>query len=212
MPGDADAVIRDEAELRERYRPASPAVLHKARPVVDPKAAEFIAACPFVVLATTSASGTDASPRGGPPGFVKVLDEHRVAFADLSGNNRLDSYANVVADGHVGMLFLVPGTGETLRINGRATISTDEAVRERTAIDGVTPKVAMVVEVDEVFIHCAKALRRSGLWDPSSWGSTASPTGAEIIVDQFQLDMDPKDIESGLEADYAATLWVEGGE
>jgi AspT/YidE/YbjL antiporter-like protein len=107
----------------------------RQRPKIDPKAAGFVAAAPFMVLATTSASGTDASPRGGPPGFVTVLDEHRLAFGDLSGNNRLDSYSNIVEHPQVGLLFLVAGVGETLRVNGRASITTDPAVLERTAIN-----------------------------------------------------------------------------
>lgn len=205
-------VIGDATALRDRYRPAHQAVLDKARSRIDPKAAGFVAAAPFMVLATTSPSGTDASPRGGPPGFVTVLDEHRLAFGDLSGNNRLDSYSNIVEHPQVGLLFLVPGVGETLRVNGRASITTDPAVLERTAIDGVRPKVAVVVAVDECFIHCAKALRRSGIWDPDTWSPDSTrPSAAEVIVDQFQLDIDPSIIESELEADYLATLWVEGG-
>ncbi|MDY7102105.1 MAG: MSMEG_1061 family FMN-dependent PPOX-type flavoprotein [Actinomycetota bacterium] len=212
-PNGQDHLIGDEAALRDRYRPASKAVLEKSRPKIDPKAAGFIAASPFVVLATTSDSGTDASPRGGPPGFVKVLDEHHLAFGDLSGNNRLDSYANVVTHDRVGLLFLVPNVGETLRVNGRARVTTDPAVLERTQIDdGRTPKVALVVEVDECFIHCAKALRRSSLWEPGTWAPAgSSPSAAEVITDQFQLDIDPKVIETDLEADYEATLWEQGG-
>ena len=109
-------------------------------------------------------------------GFVKLIGPHHVAFADLSGNNRLDSYGNIVEHPHVGMLFLVPGVGETLRINGRAAITTDPEVLAATAIDGVQPKVAVLVEVDECYIHCAKALRRSGVWDPATWLSPEDRT------------------------------------
>jgi PPOX class probable FMN-dependent enzyme len=187
-------------------------VVAKTRPQIDPAAAAFLATSPLMVLATTSASGTDASPRGGPPGFVTALEAHRVAFADLSGNNRLDSYGNIVEHPQVGMLFLVPGVGETLRINGRASITTEPEILEATAIDGVRPKVAVVVEVEECYIHCAKALRRSGVWDPGSWLSAeARTTAAEVIVGQFDLDIDPAVIEENLEVDYEATLWVEGG-
>jgi PPOX class probable FMN-dependent enzyme len=187
-------------------------VLEKARPKIDPVAADFVAACPLVVLATTSSRGTDASPRGGPPGFVKVLDDRHLAFGDLSGNNRLDSYSNIVEHPLVGILFLVPGVDETLRVNGRATVTTEPDLVERTAIDGVRPKVAVVIEVEECYIHCAKALRRSGVWQPSTWtADDARPTAAEVIVDQFALDLDPSVIEDGLEADYQETLWREGG-
>ena len=209
---DSAHLICDESALRDRYRPPHQAVVDKSRPKIDAEAARFVAASPFVVLATTSPSGTDASPRGGPRGFVTVLDEHHVAFGDLSGNNRLDSYSNLVEHPQVGMLFVVPGVGETLRINGRASIVTDPDVLERTAIDGVHPKVAIVVAVDECFIHCAKALRRSGLWDPDSWEpATTRPSAAEVIIDQFQLDVDPAVVEADLEADYQATLWRAGG-
>ena len=205
-------VVADEAGLREHYRQPHPAVAAKARPPVDPAAAAFLATSPLMVLATTSATGTDASPRGGPPGFVAVIDADHVAFADLSGNNRLDSYGNIVEHPHVGLLFLVPGVGETLRINGRASITTDPAVLAATAIDGVQPKVAVLVEVDECFIHCAKALRRSGVWDPATWLSPDDRTSAaEVIVDQFQLDITPEAIEADLEAGYVETMWLEGG-
>jgi uncharacterized protein len=213
MPDDAPhEALCDEAALRERYRPPTEVVLEKARPRVDPSAAAFVAASPLMVLASSSASGTDASPRGGPPGFVKVLDAGRLAFGDLSGNNRLDSYANIVEHPEVGILFLVPGMGETLRVNGRARVTTDPSVLERTAIDGVHPKVAVVVEVDECFIHCAKALRRSGVWEPETWlPADDRPSAGQIFTDQFQLDVEPAAIDAELEAGYQATMWVEGG-
>jgi uncharacterized protein len=204
--------LRDEAALRERYRSPSELVLEKNRPRIDPEAARFVAASPLVVLATSSGSGTDASPRGGPPGFVKVLDHEHLAFADLSGNNRLDSYTNIVEHPAVGLLFLVPGSDETLRVNGRAHVTTDPAVLDRTTGDGVRPKVAVVVDVEECFIHCGKAVRRSGIWEPGTWvPAEERPSAAEIITDQFRLDVDPAVIEADLEADYRATLWREGG-
>lgn len=209
---DATYQVGDEAALRERYRPPAKVVLEKARPRIDPLAAGFVAASPLMVLATSSASGSDASPRGGPPGFVKVLDDGHLAFADLSGNNRLDSYANIVERPEVGILFLIPGTDETLRVNGRARVTTDPSVLERTAIDGVRPKVAVVVDVDECFIHCAKALRRSGVWDPDTWiPPEERPSAAKIFTEQFQLDVDPAEVEADLEAGYQATMWREGG-
>lgn len=204
--------ISDEADLREHYRAPHPAIVDKARPKIDPKAAEFVAASPLLVLATMSSKGADASPRGGPPGFVSVLDEHHVAFADLAGNNRLDSFVNITEDPRVGMLLLVPGVGETLRINGRATVTTDDDVLAATAVDGVRPKVAVVVDVDECYIHCAKALRRSGVWEPATWlPPDARTTAAAVIVDQYQLDVDPAVVEADLEEAYQATLWLEGG-
>lgn len=209
---DGTRAICDEAGLRDRYRPAHPAILAKVRPRVDPKAAEFVAASPFVVLASTSSTGTDASPRGGPPGFVKVLDPERVGFGDLAGNNRLDTYANIVDRAEVGMLFLVPGVEETLRINGRASVTDDPGLCARVAIDGVQPKVAVIVDVDECYIHCAKALRRAGLWEPLTWVTAADrPSAAEVIVDQYQLDVEASVVEADLELGYRETIWTEGG-
>lgn len=197
--------------LRERYRDPAPAVVAKNRPKVDPAAADFIALSPLVIVATTSATGTDASPRGGPAGFVKLLDETHVAFADLAGNNRLDSYTNIVDHPQIGLLFLIPGTDDTLRLNGTATI-TEPSVLERTAIDGTRPKVAVVVEVEECFVHCAKAIRRSAVWDTTTWpAAEAAPTAGQVIVDQFSLDADPATIDEQLEAGYRETLWAEGG-
>jgi PPOX class probable FMN-dependent enzyme len=212
MPNMTAPEIADVADLRSRYREPTPAVLHKARPVVDPAAADLIAASPFVVVATTSDGGTDASPRGGPPGFVVTLDEHTIAFGDLAGNNRLDSYANIVEHPAVGLLFLVPGLEETLRVNGQARITTDPAVLDRTAVDGRRPKVAVVVDVDECYIHCGKAVRRSGIWDSSTWpAEDERPTAGEVIVSQFSLEVDPALIDADLDAGYRETLWEQGG-
>jgi PPOX class probable FMN-dependent enzyme len=205
--------ISDVDDLRSRYHDPMPAVVHKARPVIDPAAAELIALTPLIVIATSSDSGADSSPRGGPPGFVVTLDEHTLAFGDLAGNNRLDSYANIVEHPAVGLLFLVPGLEETLRVNGRARITTDPDVLDRTTVDGRRPKLAMVVDVEECYIHCGKALRRSGLWDPTTWPATDQrPTAGEVIVDQFSLDMDPGTIDADLEVGYRETLWENGGE
>lgn len=215
MADDATAthLLTDRAALRSRYREPQPAVAAKALPTIDEGSASFIACSPFFVLATTSHEGADASPRGGPPGFVAVLDPTRIAFGDLAGNNRLDSYTNIVEDGEVGLLFLVPGRGETLRVNGRASVTTDPDVLEATRIDGTRPKVAVVVDVEQCYIHCAKALRRSGLWEPDRWlPLDQTPTAGEVIVKAWDLDLDPGLIDADLEQSYEATLWVEGGE
>lgn len=207
--------ISDIDALRTVYRPPTAAVANKAVPTVDPTSARFVAAAPFFVLATTDGNGTDASPRGGPPGFVKVLEGGtRLAFADLNGNNRLDSYENLLHDPQVGLIFLVPGSDETVRVNGAATLSTEPDILAATAIDGRTPKVAVVVDVHECFIHCAKAVRRAALWDTSTWPSesTEVPTAGEIINDQHALGADPADITAGLEANYRDTMWELGGE
>lgn len=208
----SDHDLTDRAALRAVYRDPHPLVADKQKPVIDAASAAFIAASPFFVLATTSAAGTDASPRGGPPGFVTVLDPTHLAFGDLAGNNLLDSYTNIVEDGSVGLLFLVPGRTETVRVNGRASITTDPAVLDRTPLDGLRPKVAVVVEVEQCFIHCAKAFRRSALWEPDTWlPIDQTPSAGEVLASAYGIDVDPTLIDAQLDADADATLWVEGG-
>lgn len=204
--------VADPAALRELYRQPHQLVLDKVVDRVDAAARLFVAASPFVVVATTGPRGTDASPRGGPPGFVAVLDEHRIALGDLAGNNRLDTFGNVLHEPAVGLIFLVPGVGETLRVNGRATLTTDPEVLDRTTIDGRRPKVAMGIDVEACFIHCAKAFRRSGLWDPASWPALEDrPSAACVLKDHLALEVAPDQIEADLEHAYRTTLWEAGG-
>ena len=208
--------IDDEGALRSLYRPAHQAVLDKHIDHIDAGAASFLAATTLIVVATHGPNGADASPRGGPPGFVHVLGPDRIAFADLAGNNRLDTYANVTASpgsAEVGLLGVVPGLEETIRINGRAHVTVDAGVRSRTAIDGRTPKVAVVIDVDECYIHCGQALRRAGLWDQASWpGREDRPSPAAILRDHLSLDVEPAVIAADLETGYRATLWEHGGQ
>ena len=212
-PGGVSENTVDGTRLRELYRDPLPIVLQKSVPRVDEAAAEIIAASPLFVFATTSAEGTDASPRGGPPGFVRVLDEGRIGFGDLSGNNRLDSYENLLANPEVGLLFIVPGMEETLRVNGTASLSTDPDVLDRTTIDDRRPKLAVVIDVRECFVHCAKALRRSAVWDPATWPEKEERGWpAKALKTALDLDVDPQLIEDGLEAGYEATLWEPGGD
>lgn len=209
--------IADETALGEHYRAPHDAVRNKHIDHVDGGVAEFLAATTLIVLATVGDDGADASPRGGPPGFVQVLDPRRVAFADLAGNNRLDSYRNIASGPGgarpVGILGIVPGLEETLRLNGRATLSIDLDVRRRVAIDERVPKVACIVEVDECYIHCGKALRRAGVWTPDAWPEAVErPSPAAILRDHLDLDVEPQLIADDLEAGYRATLWEHGGQ
>jgi PPOX class probable FMN-dependent enzyme len=205
--------ITDVDALRALYREPHELVLRKQIDHIDAAARAFIAASPFAVLATASDEGTDASPRGGPTGFVAVLDDNRLALGDLAGNNRLDTHTNLLAQPRVGMLFLVPGVDETLRVNGRACLTTDPAVLAAVAIDGRVPKVAVGIDVQECFIHCAKAFRRSRLWDASSWpGPDEQPSAACALRDHLGLDVEPEVIVADLEAGYAATMWEPGAD
>lgn len=147
----------------------------KERPLIDKDCAAFIAASPFAVLASADEDGRcDASPRGGPPGFASVLDPHRLAIPDYTGNRRQDSDRNVLANPYVGLVFFVPGVKETLRVNGRAALCTDPELLAALATGGQPPKLALVIEVETAFIHCGKALHRSELWNPSSWPEDVS--------------------------------------
>jgi uncharacterized protein len=208
-----DQTIADVDELREHYAQPFPAVKLKQIDHVDEGARGFIARSPFAVLATRGPAGLDASPRGGRPGFVTVLDERRIAFGDLSGNRRLDSFENILADPQVGLLMIVPGVSETLRVNGRASLTTDPEVLDRCLIDGTRPGVALGIDVDEVFLHCAKAFRRSSLWEPDTWPAKEDrPSAGAIFKAHLNLDVPAELIDADLEDGYQASMWLVGGE
>jgi len=174
--------------LRQLYGPASERALKKEMPSLDTHAARFIELSPFVVLASSDADGQmDASPRGGEPGFVKVLDAQTVLIPDSPGNNRLDTLENIVSTGRLGLLFMVPGFDETLRINGQAVLSTDPADLALCVDARRTPKMVIRVTVDSVYLHCAKALMRSQLWDASRHPERNKlPHMGEMLRDQIQ--------------------------
>ncbi len=209
-----DAVVTTESELRELYRMPGNTV-DKVLGSLDDHARRFIAAAPFVLVGTTSPDGTgDVSPKGGPAGFAVVLDDHRLVIPDLAGNNLLDSITNIVAGSGIGLLFLVPGVDETLRVNGRACITTDPAMLDACAVKDRRPKAAIGVTVTQQYMHCAKALRRSELWNPQTWPDTSTlPTLGRILRDQIPAlrDAAVEQIDESLEANYNATLWEPGG-
>lgn len=207
----SDAIV-DVEGLSALYREPHELVLRKQIDHVDAAARAFVEASPFVVMATSGPSGTDASPRGGPPGFVAVLDPHHLAIGDLAGNNRLDTHTNLVQHPQVGLLFLVPGVEETLRVNGRVTLTTDPAVLDAVAVDDRRPPLAIGIDVEECFIHCAKAFRRSRLWETESWPTAGDrPSAACALRDHVGLDAEPDVIAADLEHGYRATLWEPGG-
>ena len=204
--------VADLTELRRIYRQPSKLVAGKNVPTIDDESARFLAMSPLCVLATHGPGGTDASPRGGPPGFARVLDGGtRLAFGDLAGNNRLDSYTNFLDNPQVGLIFFVPGNDHTVRVNGTASLTTDPDVCAATAVGERVPKTAVVVDVDECFLHCGKALIRAGLWDTSTWPDGKVPTAGEILAAQHELQAEPSAIDQDLEAGYEATLWSDAG-
>ena len=171
-------------QLAELYEPATERAWAKDIGMLDEAASRLIAASPLVVVASQDADGrADATPRGGPPGFVAVLDEHHLAIPDATGNRRLDTLTNVIATGQVGLLFLIPGRDQTLRVNGRACVSAAPEVLEAAGAVGKPPRTAIVVRADEVYAHCPKAFVRSHLWDPNTWPPAAEvPTAAEVML------------------------------
>lgn len=207
--------ITSEAELREHYRTPGELLYRKIIPRIDAHARAFISLATFAGVGTVNGDGTaDVSPRGGPPGFIAYLDENRLALADLSGNNLLDTMTNLVNDPSIGLMIVIPGMEELLRVNGRGYITRDPDVLAATAIQGKTPKAAIGIEVREAFLHCAKAMRRSALWRSDEWPDTSGlPSIAAMFRDQMELTGIPAElIEAELEQGYQTTIWEPGGD
>jgi PPOX class probable FMN-dependent enzyme len=162
----SDHLIRDEAALQAIYGESPPGAIFKEVDYIHPHYRAMIEASPFMVLATAGPGGLDASPRGDPPGFVHVPDEKTLLIPDRRGNNRIDSLRNIIRDDRVALLFLIPGVGETLRVNGRAVISVAPELIARFPFRGTLPRTVIVVRVETVFFQCPKALVRSELWNP----------------------------------------------
>jgi PPOX class probable FMN-dependent enzyme len=180
-----DQVITTTEALEKLYSdaPHGPALIKEADRIT-PQYRKLIEAAPFVVLATSGPEGLDCSPRGDPPGFVRVVDEHTLVIPDRRGNNRIDSLRNLVGDPRISLLFLIPGVGETMRINGRAKISTDPALTESFAMNGKVPKCVLVVTVERAYFQCTKAIIRSKLWDPASKVDRKTlPTPGSILAE-----------------------------
>jgi PPOX class probable FMN-dependent enzyme len=162
----------------------------------------LIAASPFVLVGSSDASGNvDVSPKGDAAGFVMVLDDETLAIPDRPGNRRADTFSNVLDNPHVGLLFLIPGKLETLRVNGRAAIVATPWLRERLAVAGKVPAVALVVHVEQAFIHCGRCMIRSSLWDHARWGDTSFlPSQAQCLVDHGRLEESVDDVQASIEA------------
>jgi PPOX class probable FMN-dependent enzyme len=196
--------VTTEDQLREIVQEPPPVIWDKDIARIDEHARTIIAHSPFVLLATSNAEGTcDVSPRGDPAGSVLVLDDHRLVLADRPGNHRVDSFRNVLHNPHVGLLFLVPGMNETLRVNGRATLVSDAPFFDDLAVQGKRPRLAVLIEVEELYMHCAKAFLRSSLWDPETWPDRRSlPTLGRIAKDHIGIkDMSAEAIDEGLDLD-----------
>jgi uncharacterized protein len=200
-------------DLRSVYRPPGRRPIDKVIHRLDHHCADFLAKSPFFVLSTANTDGLcDGSPKGGPPGFVRALDEERLAWADYSGNNRLDSFENLVTNDRVALLFLIPGLDETLRVNGTAELVTDPELCERFTVGDKPAVVVVVVTVAEAYVHCAKALRRAELWSPESWlDAAALPSAACMLKDHARIDVDVTVIEAASAQSLHRSLWEPGG-
>ena len=210
---DPQFTIADEQTLRRLFEPTHDLAIVKCQDHLDPHAQAFIQRAPFVCIGTQNADGkADVSPRGAPVGFVKILDTRTIAIPDRPGNNRLDSLVNILANPSVGLLFIIPGFDDTLRVNGQASLVTDPDLLETMTVNGRAPKLAIVVRVGEVFIHCAKAFRRARMWDPTQFQDRSEmPSLVKIILDQTTGAPDDEDemrkLDADLEADYKRTLY-----
>jgi PPOX class probable FMN-dependent enzyme len=179
-----DEVIATRERLRELSKQPSSRAKDKVIDHIDAICRRFIAACPFVMVASRGADGLiDVSPKGDAPGFVAVLDEKTLAIPDRLGNHRLDTFENLLTNSELGLFFVVPGHGDTLRVSGTGKIVRDDTLQARLAVSGKEPNLVLVVTVEEVFMHCPKCMVRSNLWKPEQWPNRSNvPSLAEAIV------------------------------
>jgi PPOX class probable FMN-dependent enzyme len=180
-----DTALTEPSQLEDLYEPPSVLVASKTIDHLDAHCRRYLSLCRFALVASADAEGrADVTPRGGPAGFISVLDDRLLAIPDATGNRRLDTFRNVLQTGRAGLLLLLPGRGQTLRINGRACVSTDAELLASLTPIGKPPRAALVLAVEEVFTHCPKAFVRSGLWDPASWPAAADqPSPAAMLRD-----------------------------
>lgn len=202
-------VVTTEAQFRAVSGSPSGLVTKKVLSAIDTHARAFIAKSPFILVATCGADGRmDLSPKGDPPGFVQVLDETTLAIPDRLGNRRADTFTNLLANDRIGLIFLIPGKQETLRIGGRAIIVRDLSVREGMAVGERLPDFAIVVAVDEMFFHCAKCVIRSKLWKPDSWQDLAGlPSLAETMVSAGKLNRSVPEVQAVVDNDAETRLY-----
>lgn len=204
-----DEVVDTQDRLREIVPPPNPRPAEKVIDHLDDVCRRFIALSPFVFIATRGADGLlDVSPKGDPAGFVHVLDEKTLAIPDRLGNNRVDTFENILANPEVGLIFLIPGNGDTLRVSGRGKIVRDRALQTALAVNGREPHLVLIVEVAEAFGHCPKCMVRSGLWRPEGWPDRkAAPTLAEMMVQHAQLSISQDEMQTIIDNDGKARLY-----
>lgn len=194
--------IESAAALRAIIGPPVERSVRKEIARLDAHCRALIAASPFVLVASSDAAGrVDVSPKGDPAGFVLVLDDETLAIPDRPGNRRADTFANVLENPHVGLLFVIPGKLETLRVNGRASIVATPWLRERMAVAGRVPALALAVHVEQAFIHCGKCMIRSKLWEHEAWADTSAlPSQAQCLVDHGRLEQSVEEVDAAIAA------------
>jgi uncharacterized protein len=201
--------VTSREELRKIYKQPGDGAVRKELRALDGHCKGFLARSPFVLIGSSDGNGNaDVTPKGDRPGFVAVLDDTTIAIPDRPGNNRLDTLENILVNPSVGLIFLIPGMNETLRINGEARITTDPELRRRLAVEGREPQAVIVVNVKATYMHCAKAFMRSELWAPASWPDRASlPTLGQILKDQLKLAEDAAATDRWLDDAYKQSMW-----
>lgn len=201
--------ITSPDELRQHYKAPADGPIRKELRALDPHCRKFIQNSPFVLIGSADRDGNaDVTPKGDRPGFVAMLDDTTIAIPDRPGNNRLDTWENIVVNPAVGLLFFIPGMNETLRVNGKGRITADQGLREILAVDGRLPATVLLVKIKACYMHCAKAFMRSKLWVPESWPPRAAmPTLGEMLRDQLALSQPAAEVDSGLDKDYAKSMW-----
>ncbi|MFD2204751.1 pyridoxamine 5'-phosphate oxidase family protein [Kiloniella antarctica] len=202
-------IIKTVEDLQAIYGERSPRADKKVLSRLDKHCRTFIAHCPFLTLATSSeATGTDCSPKGDAPGFVKVLDDTRLAIPDRPGNNRIDSPLNMLDNPQIGLLFMIPGVKETLRVNGNVEISIDPALLDILSVEGKRPRCAFIVTVKEAYIHCAKSIMRSDLWNPEKHIERKTlPSMGRILADHIAEELDAEAYDASMEERYRKELY-----
>jgi len=198
-------VIDDEATLRGLLGEPTPIVCSKVSARLKPLTRRFVELAPLVFLATSGRDAScDVSPRGDPAGFVRVLDERTLLIPERPGNRLADSLRNILQNPHVGLLFVIPGVGDTFRVSGRATLTTDRALLEASAVEGKVPRLGILVDVDEAFTHCSKAFLRSEAWNPARFVDRALlPTSGEIHKELAGGEFDAEAYDEARAARYA---------
>jgi PPOX class probable FMN-dependent enzyme len=201
--------VTSAAELRDLFGGPNQRSSAKVRPVLHERDKEWLAASPFCLIATAAADGScDVSPKGDPPGFARPLDDETIAIPDRNGNHRFDGFVNILSNPQVGLLFLVPGRPDTLRINGRARLIREAPFFDDMIVRGSRPQLALLLEVQEVFYHCPKAFLRSELWNPETWHPEALPSTANIVKSvQADIEETVADLERHYGPGYLRGLY-----